>query len=104
MDVTVTDAKGQQASLPHGFTYQSMTLRAERLSRHCRRAADRGVEAPIGRDPDDWVGLFRVGDSAETYDQHWCRTYTNGGATGSKTLTAPLLPGSTSFDTSWKTA
>ena len=49
-----------------------------------------------GRGAWDWIGLFKVGDPSETYEDGWW-SYSNGGASGTFTLIAPQTPGGYEF-------
>ena len=50
--------------------------------------------APGGRHPQDWIGLYKVGDPNRTYG--WWR-YTSGATSGTFNLNAPLEPGQYEF-------
>src|SRR5262249_3676573 len=50
--------------------------------------------APSGRPPNDWIGLYRVGDPNTAY-LWW--VYTNGAASGNSTLAAPYQAGQYEF-------
>ena len=86
----------ESATALTSFTYQAMTLTVDRAVAATGSLVNVSWVAPPGRDPADWVGLFKVGAPNEAYEQLWW-DYTNGTSSGSKSVLTPLTPGQYEF-------
>jgi hypothetical protein len=96
VDVTVTNPGGQRRTLPRAFTYEEATVTASAGSVTAGGPLSVTWVTPSGRSNWDWIGLFKVGASNESYEHGWWG-YTNGLTSGTLITTAPLQPGQYEF-------
>lgn len=96
VDIVVTNPDRQSATLARAYTFEIVTLAVS------QRTVSPGGEltvswvAPSGRSRLDWIGFSRVEAPNASYDQGWW-SYTDGAASGARTLTAPTEPGEYEF-------
>jgi Ca-activated chloride channel homolog len=98
VDVTVTNRDGDRATLPHGYAYDLVTLKAstDTIAAGSETLTVSWI-APPGRPLLDWIALIKVGESTvTTYEKGWW-DYTKGIAAGAMTLRAPGEPGRYEF-------
>ena len=89
VDVVVTNPDGQSVTVNSGYTYQDVTLSVSATQVAPGGPLTISWTVPAGRAPVDFVGLLRVNDLETLL---WSAA-TNGAATGSRTLAAPVQPG-----------
>jgi hypothetical protein len=88
----VTNSNGSSASLADGFTYQAVTVTASAAVVTVGSPLTVNWVAPPGQSPEDWVGLFKPGETTERW-----YAYTGGLTTGTETLTVAVEPGEYEF-------
>jgi IPT/TIG domain-containing protein len=98
VDVVVTNPGGQSGRLTGAFTYTvdqpyAVTPTPNTVASGGQLSVS--WTAPRGGAA-DWVGLFKVGDPNTSYEDYWWK-YTNGGTSGTFTLSAPTEPGQYEF-------
>lgn len=102
VDVVVTNPGGERSTLTAGFSYPmppgpvtgvaaSLTVRPTVVATGGQLQVDWAISGPGF---DDWIGIFRVGDSNFGYLDY---QYTNGRTTGTQTWAAPSQPGQYEF-------
>lgn len=94
VDVVVKNPDGSTGTLPAGFTYHEVIVTASPSAVAAGAPLTVNWTASGGTTPDDWVGLFKVGDPS-SHDLWYA--YTKGVASGSFTVSAPSQPGEYEF-------
>ena len=92
VDVVLTNPSGSSATLPGGFTYQAVTVTASQAVVTVGSQLTVNWVAPPGQSTEDWVGLFKPGETLE----RWF-VYTGGLTAGTQTLTVAVEPGEYEF-------
>jgi len=92
VDVVVTNPDGSSSTLPGGFTYQAVTVTVSPAVVTPGAQLTVSWVAPPGQSQDDWIGLFKTGETVERW-----YFYTGGLTSGTRTLTAPAEPGEYEF-------
>ena len=91
VDVVVTNPGGQRATMTSGFTFEPGAFTVTAGANSVAPGGELSVNwtAPTGS-PLDWIALFRIGAPNTSYDYY---KYTNGAASGTLTLIAPMQAG-----------
>jgi hypothetical protein len=102
VDVVVTNPGGERVTVTGGFSYLDLPPPGTGVTASLSvtpTTVPSGGQLRVtwtrsGRGFDDWIGLFRVGDSNMAYLGY---QYTDGGAAGTQTWIAPAVPGQYEF-------
>ena len=101
--MVVTNPDGERVTLTGGFSYLlhpppgtpvTVSLAVTPTSMPTGGQLRVGWTTQAGRSAWDWIGIFRVGDSNFDYLDY---QFTDGGASGTQTWTAPSQPGQHEF-------
>jgi hypothetical protein len=96
VDVVVTNANGESATLAGGYTYEVVTLTVSPTTVEPGAQLSVSWVGPTRRSGEDWIGLFKVGDP-NTGGLDWDRWRYTTGATDTVTFAAPAVPGDYEF-------
>jgi len=92
VDVLVTNPDGSSSTLPGGFTYQAVTVTVSPTVVTPGAQLTVSWMAPPGQSEDDWIGLFKAGETVERW-----YFYTGGLTSGTRTIAVLSEPGEYEF-------